>query len=269
MAVLVDAHVHFHSCFQVDVFFDAASRNFAQAVRELGLEEVSACILLLADPHGWDTFDTLWDRCRAENGRWSIQETEEETALVAQWNGNAELYLVRGSQVATREGLEVLALDCMAEFPKHAAFEEVLERALALDAVTVVPWGFGKWLGARGRKVGAAVQDLGGRGLFLGDNGGRLAGTPAPTLIRRGARKGVLNLPGSDPLPFPAQEERVGIAGFVLPGELHRHRPAATFRELMRQMQEQPDTFGRGAGILEFVTSQVRMQIKRRVLREV
>src|SRR5215468_6501990 len=37
-SLLIDAHVHFHACFDRDTFLDAAARNFARGAAELGLD---------------------------------------------------------------------------------------------------------------------------------------------------------------------------------------------------------------------------------------
>ena len=128
----------------------------------------------------------------------------------------------------------------------------------------VIPWGLGKWIGARGRLVRIAMESPEAQDLFLGDSGGRLARTPTPVLLRRGIRQDVWNLPGSDPLPFPSQQDRVGSRGFVLPGDLDPERPTPEVRRLVGELEAQPVTFGRGMDVLEFVLAQVRMQVRGR-----
>jgi hypothetical protein len=269
MAVLVDAHVHFHPRFEVQGFLDAAWRNFQEAwhghlAENPGPSAPSGCALLLADPHGWDSLARLRTEVTNQGGPWFIRETDDDGAITVGRDGGERLVLVAGSQVATREGLEVLALATTARFPPGASFAEALDRALELDAVTVIPWGFGKWLGRRGRIIRAAIESQHQRGFFLGDNGGRLAGTPTPRLIRYGASKGILNLPGSDPLPFAPQQERAGSRGAMLPGRLDSDAPLGDLRGLLGAIHRQPPTFGRGVGIREFAVSQVRMQLRSR-----
>ena len=47
--LLVDAHVHFHSCFDQDLFLDAALANFRRGAADLGLGEGFLGCLLLAE----------------------------------------------------------------------------------------------------------------------------------------------------------------------------------------------------------------------------
>jgi len=263
MPALVDAHVHFHSSFEVEPFLDAASRNLARAQRKLKLAE-AACVLLFADPQGWNSFREIRERIRGGRTSWSLGETGEETSLIARRDGDPQLILIRGSQVVTRERLEILLLASSTKVRDGTPFEEAVDRALKFEAITVLPWGLGKWFGGRGRLVRTAMESPAARNLFVGDNGGRLARTPTPALIRRGIRKGVWNLPGSDPLPFPSQQARVGSRGFVLPGDLDHRRPSSEVRRLVGELEAQPVTFGRGMGVVEFVAAQVRMQLHQR-----
>jgi hypothetical protein len=68
-------------------------------------------------------------------------------------------------------------------------------------ALTVLPWGFGKWWGERGRRVERLVNELGANAVFLGDNGSRPQALGRPRLIETGERQGFRVLPGTDPFP--------------------------------------------------------------------
>ena len=47
--LLIDTHVHFHSCFDRDAFLDAAARNFARGAAELGIAGPFMGCLMLAE----------------------------------------------------------------------------------------------------------------------------------------------------------------------------------------------------------------------------
>lgn len=262
---LVDAHVHFHPCFGVDDFFDAASRNFSQARLELGLGKAVTGVLLFADPEGWDSFGEFRHRMRVGRTKWALAKTDEQASFIAFREGHRELVLVPGRQVVSRERLEILVLACSEELRDGAPFGEILKQAMETNYVTLIPWGLGKWHGRRGRLVRTAIESRPARNLFLGDNGGRLHGTPTPGLLLRGMQHGIWNLPGSDPLPFRSQQTRVGSRGFVLQGDVDRRRPAQTIRRALGELDTQPVTFGRGMGAVEFVASQLRIQVQRRL----
>jgi hypothetical protein len=262
MPVFVDAHVHFHCCYQSDSFLDAALRNLARAAKQQRVHAPTG-VLLLADPPGWDSLAALRTRSSRPDSRWSVEQLDEEIAIRVNGPEGAALVLVNGYQIPTVERLEVLALCCRADFALGAPMADVARRSLSLGAITVVPWGFGKWLRRRGRLVASYLERVESDMFFLGDSGARLAGTPEPELIRRAREKGIRNLPGSDPFPFPRHQARVGSRGFVLEGELDPRRPAASLAELLSRHPAQPRTFGGGLGPLQFTLSQARMQISR------
>ena len=100
----------------------------------------------------------------------------------------------------------------------------------------------------------------------MGDNGNRLRFSPTPPLFHLAARRGIRDLPGSDPLPFPGEAKRVGRYGFVVRGEISRTTPA---RDL-KMMLESPlalDRFGHLESLGRFLRSQSAMQWRKRAPR--
>jgi hypothetical protein len=273
--VLVDAHVHFHPGFDRESFLDAAWENLLRWARGLGAgrEQTQAGgadssplaaalftgVLLLADPPGWDSFDALTGG-KGAGGRWTVDEPRGG-AISARRADGASLTLLEGRQVASVEKLEVLALAWNGELPARASFHELVKHAVDRGAITILPWGFGKWLAARGEKVASEIEGAVPGRVFVGDSGARMAGTPVPALLRRAAERHVYNLPGSDPFPLSSHERRAGSRGFVLTGELSPEDPAESFRALLGALAEQPPTFGGGMGPLRFLSSQLRLRI--------
>lgn len=262
-SVLVDAHVHVHPGFARDAFLDAALANFRREAAELGLrDEVLGCLLLAEmGPARWFQ--------RARNGEegagvWRFERTGELESLVAcrisREDRDERLLLIAGRQIATREGLEVLALACDADVSDGLPFGETLHRVRACGALPVLPWGFGKWWGRRGRLVAGALERRGSAPLFLGDNGGRPAVGSAPGLFQKAQACGIAVLPGSDPLPLPWHASRAGSFGFLLEGELDAERPAADLRRRVRELREGPRAFGRLAPLPRFVRDQVALR---------
>jgi hypothetical protein len=117
---------------------------------------------------------------------------------------------------------------------------DLVSRSLSVGAVTVAPWGFGKWLGSRGRLVASYLERVNSNMFFVGDSGARLAGTPEPAPIRRAAEKGIRNLPGSDPFPFPRHQARVARRGFMLDAELDPQRPSQSLTALLAERPTHP-----------------------------
>lgn len=278
--LLVDGHAHFHPRFSAAGFLDAAARNlrrWASAEGEPdgpGGRRVRLC-LMLADPPGRDSLRAL-SAGLGDVARWEVRGTAEGVSRLARGREGAPIALIGGRQVATEEGLEVLALATDAEIPGGRSARETVEASLAAGAVTVVPWGLGKWWFRRGRVVRRLVESVDHPLFFLGDNGGRPRTAPEPSLFRAARRRGTAVLAGSDPLPFSREEERVGSYGSVLParrgddagrrigpgdGSADGAAPAAALRERLERPAGPPPTFGRRVGLARFAVHQVAMQL--------
>ena len=262
-ATLVDGHVHLHDCFEAPDFFDAAAANLAAAARRLGLPGEPAGCLLLVESQGVDRFARLADGTVA-TGAWRVSPTEEPVSLLAHRPGALPIVLIAGRQIVSRERLEVLAVGTRATFADGRPLDEALAGVMAVDAVAVLPWGVGKWQGARGRLIDELLEQRRDRPLFVGDNGGRLGLAPRPKLFARAQRRHVPVLAGSDPLPSPGQVAKVGGYGFVAEVDLDAKAPFATLKGYLEGLEASPRTFGRLESLAGFVRSQVAMQVQKR-----
>jgi hypothetical protein len=261
--MLVDGHVHLHACFAVPDFLEAAAANLAAAARRLGLPGNPAGCLLLVESQGVDQFAGLADGT-ASTGAWRVIPTEEPVSLLAHRPGALPIVLVAGRQIVSRERLEVLAVGTRAIFADGRPFDEALAEVMAQDAVAIVPWGVGKWQGARGRLIADLLERDRVRSLFVGDNGGRLGLAPRPKLFDRAQSRRVPVLAGSDPLPSPDQLAKVGAYGFVADVSLGASAPFAALRGYLESLETSPRTFGRLESLPGFVRSQVAMQVQKR-----
>jgi hypothetical protein len=89
--------------------------------------------------------------------------------------------VVCGRQVRADDGLEVAALGTLQDFPDGRPFAESLAAVINSGAITAIPWGFGKWLGARGRKVEAEISGRAASSIFSATT----AAAPACSASRR------------------------------------------------------------------------------------
>lgn len=169
-----------------------------------------------------------------------------------------------GRQVVTRENLEVLTLITNHTLPDGRQIEETLDAAGELGAFRVVPWGFGKWTGVRGRRVASVLADYAGSDFALGDNGGRLRFAKRPALFGIAERRRVRILPGSDPLPFRHHQHRAGSYGARLEGVLSETTPGADLFRLMTDPSTPWRRFGARERLLPFLRNQCAMQWRKR-----
>jgi hypothetical protein len=260
---LVDAHVHYHGCYEPAAFFDHARANFRRAAAGCGLPPGWIGCLLFTECAGDNYLDQLKETRSIGDPRWSFAATGEES-LVATCDGT-EILLVGGRQVVTAEGLEVLALGAPDAFADGRPIEETIAAIAGAGALPVLPWGFGKWTGRRGAIAARLAQDVTHvPQLFFGDSAGRPSLWPRPRLLALAERCGRLVLPGTDPLPLAADIGKVGRLGFVVDDGLDRERPFKALARWLSARRTSPVAYGRFERPMTFVQRQVSMQLRRR-----
>lgn len=268
--IFVDGHVHIHACFRLEVLLASALRHFHTLAQAINATPCAG-FLLLTESAGTEVFAGLKADCAAGRAAavhgFQLEESKEAGTLVARSDSGQALYLVAGRQIVTQERLEVLALGYGASFPDGRPIEEVLSHlaaALPCRPLAVLPWGAGKWLGKRGRKVEQLVTAAAAHSIFLGDNGNRPFFWPLPALFKRAGERGIRNLPGSDPLPFPGQEKEVGGFGFRLAGTIDPEAPFSSLRALLLDPSTGLASYGRCERLYPFFKHQLSMQLHKK-----
>jgi hypothetical protein len=260
---LVDAHVHVHRCFDERIFFDNALANFGAAGGDrAGVPGPSGC-LLLTEPAGEDVFSRLTAR-GGGNGVWRFRPTAEDCSLIARRQPEGSLVVVAGRQIVSAERIEVLALGTTAMLPDGEPIARTLAAVRGAGALPALPWGFGKWLGRRGRLIAQLIAEARPGELFLGDNGGRLAGSSRPRLFALAEERGLAVLPGSDPLPIAQEVAKVARYGFMLQAPFDQAAPFASIRQALAGLAGSPEPFGRLERWHSFVHRQLAMQVGKR-----
>lgn len=264
-ALLIDAHVHFHACFERDAFLDAALNRFGQGAQELGLSgPVTGCLMLAERAE--ERWFLRWQRREdgVRFGAWDFEPTADPAALIARRRADGErLLVIAGRQVRSREGLEVLGLATVEEFPDGLPFNDALARVRWSGALTVIPWGAGKWWFYRGALVERIVCRDERPGICLGDNAGRLELAGRPRLFREAEARGIPVLPGSDPLPLPEHFDRAGSYGFLLEEGLDEEQPAQSLRRALRGLDRQPRCYGHCQDLTGFCQDQYALRFQR------
>ena len=260
--LLIDAHVHCHEGVDPAAFLGHAARNLAAAAAAEGLRPAAGW-LLFTEMAGDHTFTALREGARELPG-WRLIPTDEAVSLLARGAGDFPLVLVAGRQIVTGEGLEVLALCAPGPFADGQELAASVAAVREAGGLAVLPWGFGKWWGARGKALVHFLEQAAPGTVFLGDNRGRPAPVAAPRPFALAAERGILSLPGSDPLPLAAERDAVGRYGFVVEGAVDPARPAAGILRLLQGLERQPRTFGRRQTLAPFLARQIAMQWRKR-----
>jgi len=251
--IAVDAHAHLHACFAVESFLLAAARRLSKE----GSGTPGA--LVLTEGRGERAMEAL--EGLGARTAWGVEPLEAGAVLRLRRRGSGDQVLaVRGRQLRTRENLEVLAVGGAVETLSDGSSVGATVRAVqAAGGVPVIPWGFGKWWGSRAAVVLRCIERTDPSLLFLGDSGGRMAGSPRPRLLDLARHRGVRVLSGSDPLPFAREGTRAGSFGSILSVGLDPDRPASSLVEALRDPTLEPRSFGRGVSPGRFLLNQVRM----------
>jgi len=266
-AVLVDAHVHIHDCFELTDFLDAASQNFAVAAAAQKLDDDYVSVLCLTETCHADKFEQLLrlaakhaDGRSTDGSAWQIHANDERESVSVDHPEFGRMHLIAGKQIVVAERLEVLALGCADAWQDGLPASEVIEGVTRGGAVAVLPWGFGKWLGQRGRILRSLVERNHSQYLFLGDNSGRPVFFSEPREFELGRRLGLKVLPGTDPLPFVSESRRAGSFGCRVDGIVGDSKPWTDLRRVLVQPGLSIRRFGRLETPLRFVRNQLYMQ---------
>jgi hypothetical protein len=265
LMILVDAHVHIYDCFQLHKFLDAALDNFTTAAARFGDPNKFTALLLLTETSRENHFEKLKEYALngQTEGRWSFHLTGETCSLRAQCVGGAGLFLIAGRQIVTAEDLEILALLTDKQFEDGRKLSEIIQTVKKLSSIPVIPWGFGKWAGTRGRALKEILCKTKTCRFFLGDNGGRLRFFPRPTHFKLAEKLGIRILPGSDPLPFPAEARRAGSFGFIIDRTIDADKPARNLKAMLKNTEISVQPFGQLEHPFRFFKNQFRMQIRK------
>ena len=273
--IFVDAHVHIYDCFDLELFFDSAFANFQKEASRLGQQDAFTGILLLTETSKDKWFERLTDYADNKDGNgnkaigdWTFHHTDENCSLCARGGKNQSLFLIAGRQIVTAEKLEVLALATDKNFKEGAPIELVIQSIRDMGAIPVIPYGFGKWIGRRGKILRNLLKKTESTGLFLGDNGGRLKFLPRSSHFKQAEKKGIRVLPGSDPLPFPSECWRACSFGFSFRGLISLEHPAGDLKQILMDTKTYFQEYGHLEGPYRFFRNQLAMQIKKRLRKE-
>jgi hypothetical protein len=261
--IVCDAHVHLYPQFSAEHLLASARENFFCRCGD-NWSPPPTMALLFADTARAEGFAALTALAEGGTavGRFRLRKTAEKHSLVAidPTHPEERLLLLAGRQVVTAEKIELLSLFCPAIIKDGLELTQTVTEIHKRDGFAVLPWGVGKWLGKRGAILDNYLRQADPRGLFVGDNGGRPKLWPAPRLFEVAAGRGIRLLPGSDPLPLPAQEKCVGSYGFRCQGTCGEEHPARDLRLLLAAAKDLP-VFGTKASLSFFFRTQIALRL--------
>ncbi len=255
----VDAHAHYHRCYNIGPFVQAAHRNLCADPSRTGETSPLGCLMLAGLGGSNPILRILAEQDQLPDG-WTIRQTNE-LSVVLQRDGVDRIVLITGRQVRTAERLELLTFGARAPVVDGKPFGIALGHAVECSKLVIVPWALGKWRLGRESKVRDALQAVRGRGapVFLGDNANRYR-RMTPTALSRlsSLARGVL--PGTDPIAHPSEVRRVGGFGFEIEHALDRMAPARSLLSALRDGAA-VTPFGSARSLAGVVAGQIRVRV--------
>jgi hypothetical protein len=264
--LLIDSHVHIQHCFDMVEVLNNAESNFENAANKYFGSNSFTGVLFLTESSGINYFRHLSEQKIPSTGTigdgWKITRTDEAESVIAEKKENKKLIIIAGRQIITKEKLEVLAIGTIKEFHDGLRLNELVDKLSKEEAVIVLPWGVGKWLGRRGKIVRRFIEESINYKFFLGDNSGRLNFGLTPKLFNFAVKKEIKILSGSDPLPFRSQEKKIGSFGFAIKSDIDLKHPIKVLKKLI--FEEKIESYGKLETPFGFFRNQILMQIKKR-----
>jgi hypothetical protein len=226
--VAADTHVHLYPEHDLGLALTRGIANLVRLADHVAARETRTCALFLTERHDCHAFKSLLEGASAPPGL-ELNRSASSAAIELR-SETGRTYLFPGRQIATRERLEVLCLTVDADIADGLALDEALDRVRSAGGVPVVPFAPGKWLGKRGRLLQQVLASEGGRDVLVSDSALRPLFWPRPALM---TAAGPQLLAGSDPLPLPGEERRVGSYATLWRTELDWREPTAAARTLL------------------------------------
>ncbi|NWF88162.1 MAG: hypothetical protein HXY50_01735 [Ignavibacteriaceae bacterium] len=260
-----DSHVHFHKCFDEGLFFDNSFDN----LRKSDTTEIKSGILFFTEGKNEDYFNQLSRKSKIRSTKSKLVEYSidnslgENTLKLNDITTGAHLLLISGYQIVTKENLEVLSLGTKKRINDGYSIENTISDVQLSGGIAVLPWGFGKWLGHRGKKIDELIRKNISH-LFLGDNGGRTSLLPFPVQFSDAVSLGIKILPGTDPLPFKSEVSRPLTYGFKFRADVDKADPWPSIKNIMLDPKFNFEKFGHLVSPISFIKTQIAMQIKKR-----
>lgn len=261
----LDSHVHIQSSAELDEMLDSAYSNLNRFCgKSSSSDQFVVCLQALA---GQNLSEMIM--LGSEARKWQL--SRQTGGLVARLDGR-EITLLLGEQLVSSEGIEVLVIG-EPPFLRDTQANAAQILSSVQHGIAILPWGFGKWLGKRGRTVSKMlVEEPPLCGLFIGDIPARTALLGGSSQLATAQKNNIPLLRGTDPLPLSGEVQRVGLYGSRIIADLQfseqESSPERALKALQRLVQPQEsgsiklEQFGNRLPLIANLRSQIQLRIK-------
>lgn len=262
--ILVDAHVHIHECFDLEEYLNNIFKNFSNYAHEIDNSIPWIGLLLLSELKGNNFFNLILNSSDQKFlNNFSITKTEEDESFIIQKSNSQKVIIISGRQIITKGGIELLALCTTKYFKENEDLQKTIIDLIAANAVPVIPWGVGKWVGGKKNIIRDLINFNRNINFFLGDNSGRIQFWPEPYLFKLGKSCNRFILPGTDALPIQSEVSKTGSYGFYVITKINISKPSESLRKILSEINKSPSTFGKLENPIKFFRNQFMMQINK------
>ena len=263
---IADGHVHIYPFMSIQNVLDSAYRNFSDFC-ELSNQNGSVGFLCIADPDNVNGYDRLLaiDKFSGPDAveNW-VRLDEDSRSVVLRHSSGADIVAIKGQQLITSEGLEVLGIGYNATLKSGLTLPNTVAKIRNTGGWSVLAWGVGKWLGRRGRLVTDLIMsESESADVMLTDNGGRPWCWSRVSQFELARERGMRILAGTDPLPLKGEECRIGSYGFS--HQLKRNAGESMLGAFCRMLEDSEVAVrmtGPNMSIGRFVSNQLRLRLR-------
>ena len=247
MRFAMDGHCHLHDVFATGEFLGSLLTNLSQ------ISPADAHGAILVGMNGRHPFDQL----RAAGSDWTFEDIEPDRSLVATWGDN-RLYFIAAHQTVSNERIEVINVGPHPPATPGEA-KSLVQSAVDRGELAILPWGFGKWTGQRGRVLRAFLDEFRGNSLVaLGDNRGRPGRFADPASLADEFNLQVL--PGTDTLAMESELHHAGRYGFEV--DIDTAAPYQTLLAAIKETKKSTTSvIGRTMNPVSAFATQIRWQM--------
>ena len=230
--IVFDGHMHVYPAYRLSTALRALFTNLSRCAPSS--EPAPVRIGLLTDTAACRSYLSRIGQPRLKQvDEFILQPTDEAGAMAVRDEDRVLGYVMVGRQFVTAECLEVLGLAVDLDLANGTPIDKVIAAIRDAGGAAVLCWSPGKWTGARGRLVRAMIEKAAPTDFLLGDTSLRPAGWPEPALLKFGRTRGFRIVQGTDALPFPGEERRLGTCATVVRGPWDAARPVTSLRRLL------------------------------------
>ena len=206
MELVIDSHIHVYPCYRLETAFstlmDRLCRVASNAIK----------IACLAERHDCDFYDVLSKESENILGpRFEVvNDSKERFVWVRRKSDGERLVVLPGRQIVSHENIEIIALNQTSRIPDGLPSSEIVSAVIMHGGTPMICWSPGKWFFHRAKIVENLLKQFSPIEIVIGDTSLRPRGWVKPFLMRKAEAMGFKVVAGSDPLPFPGEEQYFG-----------------------------------------------------------